>query len=81
MTTVIRNETLKLNEHMNGFISVFAVNGEAKGVTLKNLKYELDDVTLKPGYPVGVSNEFTGKCAEITVENGMLLVIINWGRS
>lgn len=81
MTTVICNETVELNAQMTGYLSVFAVNGRAAGVTLKNLKYELEDETVTSGYPVGVSNEFIGKSAEVTVKNGMLLVIVNWGRS
>ncbi len=81
MVTVIKDETVTLGTGLEGYLSVFAVNGNAEGVTLKNLAYELENEELRPGYPVGVSNSFIGKSAEISVKKGMLLVIVNWGRS
>lgn len=58
-----------------GFISVFSFDGEAKGVTLKNLKYEIDNVTLPCTGTLGVSNEFIGKEAAVSVNDGTLLII------
>ncbi len=40
------------------------------------MKYLLDHVTVKQEFPVGVSNEFLGEDAEITVEDGMLLICL-----
>jgi len=57
------------------FISVFPVNDRVEGVTLKNLKFELDNYTLIFGSPIGVSNEFIGKDAEISCINGDLFVM------
>jgi thiamine pyrophosphokinase len=81
MVTVIKDETVTLSSGLEGYLSVFAVGGSAEGVTLKNLEYEIEDEEIRPDFPVGVSNAFIGKSAEITVKKGMLLVIINWGRS
>ena len=81
MVTVIKDETVTLSSGLEGYLSVFAVGGSAEGVTLKNLEYEIEDEEIRPEFPVGVSNAFIGKSAEITVKKGMLLVIINWGRS
>ena len=50
--------------------------GAAVGVTLTGLKYPLENATLTCDYPLGVSNEFTGAPAEITVRAGTL--IITW---
>ena len=47
----------------------------AQGVTLKGLKYELTDALITNSFPVGVSNEFIGKEAEITVRDGTLLIL------
>lgn len=67
-------ESLKYNPHSSGDISVFAFGGEAKGVTIKGLKYEVEDVILKPEISLGVSNSFVGKYASISVKEGCLVV-------
>ena len=78
MTTVIQNETLSFRKEMEGMLSVFAVGGKAEGVVEKGLKYLLDDAVLDENFPVGISNEFIGEKAELTVKNGSLLVILRW---
>ena len=54
------------------------MNEKAHGVTIRGLKYELDCETLTNGMPVGISNEFIGVQSDITVEDGTLLIIVNW---
>lgn len=73
--TVIKNKSLTLNGEAGRYVSVFAIGGAAEGVTIKGLDYEVDGVTLTPDFPLGVSNKFTDKTAEISVKNGSLLVI------
>lgn len=73
--TVIKNGAISLKGEKDSYISVFAIGGVAEGVTLKGLDYEVENVTLTPDFPLGVSNKFTGKEAEISVKNGALLVI------
>lgn len=58
-------------------ISIFAMDREVRGVTLKGLRYPLEDTVLKNTFPLGVSNEFAENRAEITVKDGTLLVILN----
>lgn len=49
---------------------------EARGVTIKNAKYELDDATIKSSFQYGVSNEvLPGKVARISLTSGKLLLI------
>lgn len=57
-------------------ISVFAFGGDAYGVTERGLKYSVSNGTIRQEFPIGVSNEFIGKDAEISVRNGMLLICI-----
>ena len=58
-----------------GTVSVFAFGGNAEGVTLKGLKFPLENYELTPEFPIGVSNETTdGKRAEISVKHGTLLI-------
>ena len=45
---------------------------------LRGLYYPLENGTLTAGFPLGVSNHFTGCPAEITVRKGSLLVL--WER-
>lgn len=72
--TVIHNETLCLPPRPDGNISVFCLDGQALGVTLKGLKYPLNDYTLSSDFPIGVSNSFTGSPAEISVKDGTLIL-------
>ncbi len=64
----------KIWEKPKGILSVFAV-GEAKGVTLSGVKYPLSDAVLSDAYPIGVSNEFTGEKATVSVKDGTLFLI------
>ena len=57
------------------YLSVFAYSEKATGVTLKGVKYELENATLENHLPIGLSNEFTDKPSEISVENGTLVII------
>lgn len=72
---MLHNETCIFDKKQQGYLSVFAYSGHADGVTLRNLKYELTDAVLTDSFPLGVSNEFVGEEAEITVKDGTLLVI------
>ena len=75
IATVLQNSTLCLPARDSGTVSVFALGGDARGVTIKGLHYEAENITLSPAFPLGVSNHLAGKNAKITVENGTLLVI------
>lgn len=75
--TVLKNSEIKFNEENEGLISIFAVSGIAEGVNAKSLLYSLNEAELTPNYPLGVSNEFIGKNASISVKNGKLCIIWN----
>lgn len=73
--TAFSNGTLTLPADLEGYVSVFSLSSESRGVTIKNLKYTVEDFTLCSYKPIGVSNEFLGKESSITVEEGSLLVV------
>ena len=73
--TLLRGGSLTLPPREKGDISIFAFGGEAKGVTIKGLKYELEKGDLTPSFPLGVSNSFVGKSAEIAVDDGDILIV------
>lgn len=59
-----------------GLVSVFAHTDQAEGVTLTGMKYPLTDASLTNGFPLGISNEFSGPASMIKVEKGILLVVL-----
>ena len=67
--------TLSLPAELKGYVSVFSLSSESRGVTIRNLKYTVNDFTLCSYKPIGVSNEFLGKESEIEVKDGALLVV------
>lgn len=73
--TMLANGSLILPAGLKGYLSVFSYGEKAEGVTLKGVKYPLENATLTDTFPLGVSNEFIGQEAEITVDNGRLLVV------
>ena len=78
MVSVIKNGSLCFPSGCDGHLSVFCMGADARGVTLNGLYYPLENGTLTAGFPLGVSNHFTGEPAEISVADGSLLVI--WER-
>ena len=79
IVTVVKNGKIRFPAELEGTISVFCMGADAAGVTLKGLYYPLEKGTLSCGFPLGVSNHFTGAEASIEVESGSLLVI--WDRN
>ena len=78
IVTVVRDGRLLFPAGWEGTVSVFCMGADAAGVTIRGLHYELKNGTLTAGFPLGVSNHFTGREAEIAVEQGSLLVM--WDR-
>ena len=77
IVTVIREETVEFPAEAAGVLSLFCLGPDAEGVTLENLYYPLQNGRLTSGFPLGVSNHFTGKCARVTVQKGSLLALWN----
>ncbi len=59
----------------SGYLSVFSLTDSCEGVSLKGLKYQLENAALSNRFPLGVSNEFLGKEAEVTIEKGIALLV------
>ena len=75
IVTVVKDGVLRFPATDEGIVSVFCMGADAHGVTIKGLQYPLENATLTAGFPLGVSNHFVGKTAEISVREGSLLVI------
>ena len=76
--TVVKNGKLEFPANSTGVLSVFCMGADAQGVSIRGCKYELEGGVLTAGHPLGLSNAFVGKTAEIQVKNGSLLVM--WDR-
>ena len=74
----IENTTVKLPKQ-GRYISVVADSPTAK-VTLKGLKFPLEDIQLTNTLPLGVSNQFAEDKCEITVKDGSAFIIICYSR-
>lgn len=73
--TVIRDGGVSFSPDCRGRISVFSLSERSQGVTISGLSYELTDGELSALTPLGVSNEFTGRPARISVNRGRLLIV------
>ena len=56
-------------------VSLMAVGGPANGVSTSGLAWPLDGALLESGPGLGLSNRMTGPTAELSVRQGVLLVI------
>lgn len=78
MILVLQNESVGFRKELEGYLSLFALGKEAKGVTIQGMKYPLKRHTLTNDFPVGISNEFIGEAATISVEDGELVCMISY---
>lgn len=72
---ILQNETVYFPKEKKGFFSLFAMEKEADDITIKGMKYPLNKAVVRDSFPIGVSNEFTGKEAEVTIGKGKVLII------
>lgn len=78
MTLVIVNEAVRFQRNVEGTLSLFSLERETRGVTIRNMKYTLEDAVVTNDFPIGISNEFVGEEAEIIVEDGALVCMITY---
>ena len=76
ISTVIFNDSIEFESDKKGYISVFSLSDRSLMVNIEGLKYELKDGILENSFALGVSNEFIGKKSRISVENGLLLLVM-----
>ena len=74
VTAISDGAKLEFSSAYVGTVSVLAFSGAASGVTLSGLKYPLADAALSATFPLGISNEFLGTAASVSVKAGTLLV-------
>lgn len=72
---IISNQSAYIEDRY-AFFSLLNITGVARGITIENAKYLLQDGEITCEYQYGVSNEvLPGKTAKVTVREGRLLLI------
>ena len=78
MMLVICGEAVHFRKNLEGTLSLFSLGEKANGVTISGMKYELENAVLTNDFPIGISNEFIGEEAMISVEEGELVCMISY---
>lgn len=78
VATILRGGTITFSEDCRGYISLLSQTEKCEGISISSLKYELENTSLYSGSTLGMSNEFLGKEASVSLEDGSLLII--WQR-
>lgn len=72
---LINKDTEVYKDNIYKYLSLIPLTTKVEGVSLKGLKYLLDDATLYIGDSIGVSNEQSEDIAEIKIKKGILILI------
>ena len=75
IATTVCSSTIRFSSEAKGIVSVFCLGKDAENVSLRGLKYPMENGVLHGGFPLGVSNRFVGETAEISVGSGILTVL------
>lgn len=68
--------TVEFGPEAHGFVSLFSHTDRCTGVTLRGLKYTLEDAELGNCFPLGISNEFLGIPSSVTIGTGLALLVM-----
>lgn len=73
--TAIENESITIEKTVEwGLVSVFCLGDRAEGIDEAGFQYPLENATLTPDFPLGVSNHILEPTATVTVRQGALVV-------
>ena len=73
--TAINSCALFFDENASGYISLMPFGCEKANVTLSGFKYDVERCDLPCNRPLGISNEFTGDSARLTVHSGTVVAV------
>lgn len=72
---ILENDEIAIEGNKGDIVSVIPCKGDAKGVTLRDLEYPLDEFDLEYSTPRGVSNVMLDNVCHINVRDGCLLIV------
>lgn len=73
----IKNESLIIKKKENFSLSLFSFSERCEGVSIKGVKYILENAVISQDFPIGVCNEITQDFCEISVKSGKMMIIIS----
>ena len=74
---IAMDEEITIYGEIGDIISILPIKNDAKGVTLNNLEYPLEDYDIEFSRPLGISNVMTDVNCSIKVKEGSLIIIKN----
>lgn len=78
MILVLKDEAVRFQADLEGYLSLFSLGERAEGVNIRGMKYPLEDYLMTNDFPIGISNEFIGQAAEISVKSGELVCMVSY---
>lgn len=72
---ICQGMSLRREEQYGNYVSLFPFTPQVKGLTLTGFQYPLKEYTLECYHSLGVSNEIIAEEAEISFQEGVLLVV------
>ena len=72
-----KNDEMTLKGNIGDIVSILPIRGDARGITLVNMEYSVEELDLKYSVTRGISNVMVAQDAYINVRDGCLLVIKN----
>lgn len=78
MILVLMDESVEFQKGLEGYLSLFSLTEESVGVTIRGMKYPLEQAVIRNDFPIGISNEFTGETAVVSVEKGQLVCMLQF---
>lgn len=73
--TAVKNNSVEINGKKGDTVSVFSWTEKSGGVSYTGLEYELKNAILERDFSLGVSNSLSDTNAQISVKNGILLIM------
>ena len=73
---VFSSGVLNITKREGRNLSVFSLTDFCRGVTVKGTRYELEGGDLTNSFPLGQSNEFVEDHAKISLETGVIMVVV-----
>lgn len=71
------DEEIIIYGNIGDTISIIPIKGDAKGITLENLEYTLNNYDMEFSRPLGVSNVMKKNSCNIKINEGSILIIKN----
>ena len=72
---VFSGRTVSIPKKSGWSFSLFALTDICSGVTLTDMKYPAENVTVTNTFPIGISNEYLADTTDVSVKEGILLVM------